>query len=217
MQTPAPLSSRPGMLITFEGGEGSGKSTQIKLLAEKLQAAGYTVEMYREPGGTRIGEAIRDAVLNPTYKEIAFTTEVLLFQAQRAQLYQEKILPALQQPKTVILIDRSRDSSLVYQGMVRGFGQELITDLNDISTQQTYPDLTVLLDVSVEFGLTRRAKDGDENRIDKEKLEFHQQVREAYLSLAKENSDGRWVIVDADQSIQQVAEHVWQTVQSKLG
>ncbi len=201
----------PGLLISFEGGEGGGKSTQVQILAERLRQKGVKVQTFREPGGTEIGEAIRNIVLNPSYKEMAFTTEVMLFQAQRAQLYHQLILPALQE-KQIILLDRSRDSSLVYQGMVRGFGKELLDELNTISTQDTYPNITFLLDVSVDFGLQRRAETNKTDRLDQESLEFHQQVREAYLELAKENTEKRWQIIDANQSTDKVAEHIWETL-----
>ena len=200
-----------GFLISFEGGEGSGKSTQIPIIAARLREKGQGVLTLREPGGSKIGEKIREIVLNPDSKEMAFTTEVMLFQAERAQLYNEVILPALRECK-IILIDRTRDSSLVYQGMVRRFGADLIEQLNTISTQNTYPDLTFLLDVSVEFGLQRRAQDGDQNRIDKENLDFHQQVREAYLQVAKENKGGRWHIIDADQTSEKVTEQIWAVI-----
>jgi dTMP kinase len=200
-----------GTLISFEGGEGGGKSTQMELLAEKLRAAGQEVLTLREPGGTPIGEAIRELVLSPKYPEMAFTTEVLLFQAQRAQLYSQVVLPALQEGK-IILIDRSRDSSLIYQGIVRGFGEELIEKLNTISTHDMYPKITFLFDIPVEIGLKRRADAGDQNRLDAEKKEFHQQVREAYLATAKANVQGRWYLINAAEEPQEVAQEVWQVV-----
>src|SRR5258708_39321026 len=147
--------SRNGFLISFEGGEGSGKSTQIALLEKRLQAAGRKVISLREPGGTPIGEQIRTIVLGNHNQNIAFTTEVLLFQAQRAQLYHEIVLPKLAEG-SVVLMDRTRDSSVVYQGIVRRFGKDLIEELNTIATQDTYPNITFLLDVSVEIDLGRR-------------------------------------------------------------
>src|SRR3989339_773732 len=146
-----------GFLISFEGGEGSGKTVQIKRLRDHLTEKGFDVLVVREPGGTVISEQIRDVVLSAKNVGIAYTTEVLLFQAARAQLYRELVLPSLEAHK-VVLMDRTRDSSVVYQGMVRGFGVEVIEQLNNISTRETYPDLTVLLDVSVEVGLRRRAQ-----------------------------------------------------------
>lgn len=198
----------PGLLITFEGGEGTGKSTQIKLLAEHFRAAGREVTTLREPGGTPIGEKIRTIVLDPATTEMAFTTEVFLFQAQRAQLYAQIILPELQK-EGIVLLDRSRDSSLIYQGIVRGFGKELIEQLNTISTQSTYPNLTFLLDAPVEVGLDRKAQAKEQNRLENEHIAFHQQVREAYLAVAKENKDGRWHLVDANQPAGAIAEKIW--------
>ena len=204
-----------GFLISFEGGEGGGKTTQIALLREKLEAAGHQVITLREPGGTEVGEQVRDLVLSNKYKNLAFSTEVLLFQAGRAQIYAEKVLPALKNGM-VVLIDRTRDSSVVYQGVVRGFGTELIEQLNTISTQNTYPDLTLLFDVPVEKGLARREGSGIVNRLDSEEISFHKQVREAYLELAKANDGGRWNVIDAAQSADEVAKKVWDIVKEKL-
>ncbi len=204
-----------GLLITFEGGEGGGKTTQIVRLRDKLTKAGHDVVVLREPGGTVISEQIREVVLSAKNAGIAYTTEVLLFQAARAQIYREIVLPSLKAGK-IVLIDRSRDSSVVYQGMVRGFGKDLIEQLNEISTKNTYPDLTILLDISVEEGLQRRADSGTSNRLDMEDTDFHQKVRDAYLQLAKEDSAHRWVVIDANKSIDEVDEEIWTKVSVKL-
>lgn len=201
-----------GLLITLEGGEGGGKTTQIVRLRDKLTKAGHQVIALREPGGTTISEQIREVVLSAKNAGIAYTTEVLLFQAARAQIYREIVLPSLKAGK-IVLIDRSRDSSVVYQGMVRGFGRELIEQLNDISTKETYPDITFLLDVPVKLGLKRRAEDGGANRMEMEDTSFHDQVRDAYLQLAKEDTTGRWQVIDATQSIDQIANEMWQQVE----
>jgi dTMP kinase len=205
----------PGYLITFEGGEGGGKTTQSVRLRDKLTKAGQDVVILREPGGTVISEQIRDVVLSPENTSMAFTTEVLLFQAARAQIYREIVIPSLKAGK-VVLMDRSRDSSVVYQGMVRGFGKDLIDELNDLSTQEIYPDLTILLDLSVQTGLKRREDSGKIDRLDMEAKEFHLKVREAYLQLAKEDQTGRWVVIDAEKDVDEVADDVWQTVRNKL-
>jgi len=204
-----------GYLITLEGGEGGGKTTQAVRLREKLTQAGFDVIVLREPGGTQISEQIRQVVLSSKNVGIAFTTEVLLFQAARAQIYREVVLPSLRAGK-VVLMDRSRDSSVVYQGMVRGFGRKMIEDLNNVSTKNTYPDLTILLDLSPEIGLERVEKNGSSNRLEMEGLEFHQQVRQAYKKLVEEDKTGRWVMIDASQSIDQVAQQLWQVVKQKL-
>ncbi len=203
-----------GFLITFEGGEGSGKTTQIVRLRDKLTKVGKDVLVLREPGGTVISEKIREVVLSSKNVGMAYTTEVLLFQAARAQIYRELVLPSLEVGK-IVLMDRSRDSSVVYQGMVRGFGKDMIEQLNNISTKDTYPDLTLLLDVPVETGLKRRELDGGSNRFEMEDTDFHQRVREAYLELAG-GSENRWHKIDASKTIDEVDDEVWEVVSAKL-
>lgn len=205
-----------GFLITLEGGEGGGKTTQIVRLRDSLTKAGKDVVVLREPGGTVISEQIREVVLSAKNVGIAFTTEVLLFQAARAQIYREIVLPSLEAGKVVVM-DRSRDSSVVYQGMVRGFGKELIEQLNNISTKETYPDITLLLDVPVKEGLRRRESDGKMNRLDMEATDFHDKVKAAYLELAKTDTTQRWKIVDASHTIDEVEKAIWDIVSKKLG
>lgn len=205
------ITMQRGTLITLEGGEGAGKSTLSYRIRSRINGNSDNVVVLREPGGTFISEQIRDIVLNHKYAGISYTTEVLLFQAARAQIYSEVVIPSLEMGKTVIM-DRSRDSSVVYQGMVRGFGRELIDQLNDISTRHTVPDLTILLDVPVEIGLGRREEAGEDNRLDLESKQFHQNVRDAYLQLAQEDTSGRWHVVDASVPLEQVEEAVWQLV-----
>lgn len=200
-----------GVLISFEGGEGGGKTVQIKRLRDRLVKAGKDVVVLREPGGTVISEQIREVILNTKNIGMAYTAEVLLFQAARAQIYREIVLPSLKAGKWV-LMDRTRDSSVIYQGMVRGFGVELIEQLNDISTQKTYPKVTFLLDVPVEEGLQRRISSGEMNRLDLEKKDFHEQVRQAYLTWAGKDERKRWVVVDASQDIDAVETAVWRAL-----
>lgn len=209
------MSNKPGFLITLEGGEGGGKTTQIVRLRDRLTKAGKDVVVLREPGGTVISEQIREVVLSSKNAGIAFTTEVLLFQAARAQIYREIVLPSLAAGKVVVM-DRSRDSSVVYQGMVRGFGRDLINQLNDISTKETYPDLTLLLDLSVEIGLKRRAESGVSNRFEMEAREFHNHVRDAYLSLAKVNDRKRWQVIDAAKTLEAVEAAIWEKVEKAI-
>lgn len=204
-----------GYLISFEGGEGAGKTVQIKRLRDTLTEQGFDVVVLREPGGTVISEQIRDVVLSAKNVGIAYTTEVLLFQAARAQLYRELVLPSLEAQK-VVLMDRTRDSSVVYQGMVRGFGVDVIEQLNNISTRETYPDLTFLLDVPVEIGLSRRAQSDKMDRLDMEAKEFHQKVRDAYLDLAKKNDHNRWVMVDGTKSIDAIVAEIKEVVEKRL-
>lgn len=208
------IKKNSGSLITFEGGEGGGKTTQIVRLRDKLTKAGLDVVVLREPGGTLISEQIREVVLSTKNIGMAFTTEVLLFQAARAQIYREIVLPSLEAGK-IVLMDRSRDSSVVYQGMVRGFGKDLIEELNDLSTKKTYPDLTFLLDLKVKIGLQRRVVSGKIDRLDMENISFHEKVRRAYVKLAKEDL-ARWRIINAEQSIEQVENEIWQLVKQKL-
>lgn len=205
-----------GTLISFEGMEGAGKTTQCEILEKKLQDKGLKTLVVREPGGVPIAEEIRDVVLSPRNKGIALTTEVLLFQAARAQLYDELVLPALKQGK-VVLMDRTRDSSLIYQGIVRGIGEEWIEKLNDYSTQNTTPDMTFLLDLPAEVGYDRRVKAEALDRIEQEGLAMQKDVVAAYRKVAKEDTEGRWQTVDGEQSIDEVAEQVWVMVKKKIG
>lgn len=205
-----------GYLITLEGGEGGGKTTQIVRLRDTLTKAGKDVVVLREPGGTVISEQIREVVLSAKNVGIAFTTEVLLFQAARAQIYRELVLPSMEAGK-VVIIDRSRDSSVVYQGMVRGFGKDMIENLNDVSTKNTYPNLTFLLDVDVSVGLKRREDAGPMNRLDMEATDFHQKVRDAYLELAKNDKSKRWKVIDASKTIDEVEKDIWKIVSKKFG
>lgn len=207
--------AQTGTLITLEGGEGGGKTTQIVRLRERLTAAGKDVIALREPGGTVISEQIREVVLSAKNAGISFTTEVLLFQAARAQIYREIVLPSLAAGK-VVLMDRSRDSSVVYQGMVRGFGKDMIEQLNDVSTKNTYPDITLLLDVDAETGLQRQDEAGGNNRFEMEEMSFHEKVRSAYLELAKADTTQRWQVINANTSLAEVSEAIWKVVASKL-
>ena len=219
-----PASAKPdstrGRLISFEGGEGGGKTVQIKRLRDHFFSCGRDVVALREPGGTTISEEIRNVVLSSKNIGIAYTTEVLLFQAARAQLYREIVIPSLDSGK-MVLMDRTRDSSVVYQGIVRGFGEELIEQLNDISTDKTFPDVTFLLDVDPEIGLERRRKEAESeggkkmDRLDMEALDFHKKVRSAYLDVAKRDDRGRWVVVDASKSIEQIEEAIWDEVMKR--
>lgn len=204
-----------GFLISFEGGEGGGKSTQLLRLREKLTQEGFDVVVLREPGGTPISEQIRDVVLSAKNIGIAYTAEVLLFQAARAQLYREVVLPSLEAGK-VVLMDRTRDSSVVYQGIVRKFGVELIEKLNDISTRDTYPNLTFLLDVDVKTGLARQVEAGGVNRFEMENTSFHDEVRKAYLELSEKNDHDRWVVIDANRELDQVEKEIWSKVAKAL-
>lgn len=188
----------PGMLlgtfVTFEGCEGSGKTTQATMLRDYLIEKGKDVILVREPGGTPVGQQIRDILLNTEGVDIAPITEALLFAADRTQLVRDVVRPALQKGITVIG-DRYVDSSLAYQGVGRGCGLEPVKNLNDWATGGLEPHLTVFLDMSVKDSLAR-VQPGEFDRIEKEDLEFHENVRYAYSMLQRIFSY-RYAIVDA--------------------
>ncbi|HHY54776.1 MAG TPA: dTMP kinase [Chloroflexi bacterium] len=190
-----------GLFITFEGPEGSGKSTQIRLLHEILTQRGLTVVATREPGGTRIGNAIRNLLLDPAHTEMSPRTETLLFQAARAQLVDEVIRPALVAGQ-VVLCDRYADSTLAYQGY--GHGQTLgaLQQLGEYATGGLTPALTIYLDIDVRVGLERKRAGAAEewNRMENHALAFHQRVRSGYLALAVA-APARWLVIDAAQSV----------------
>lgn len=205
-----------GFLISFEGGEGAGKTEQSTVLTQRLEKAGFEVIRLREPGGTVISEQIRDVVLSAKNQAITDRTEVLLFQAARAQIYCEVVCPALEAGKVVVM-DRTRDSSVVYQGIVRGIGVSLIERLNKISTFNTWPNVTFLLDIDPKLGLARCEAAGNANRLEGEGLEFHRQVRQAYLKMADKNDRSRWFIVNAEKTRDEVSADIWSVVSAKLG
>jgi dTMP kinase len=206
---------KKGRLITFEGGEGAGKTTQVALLEKCLRRQGLVVTVAREPGSTKIAEQIRRVVLNPENSKMSDLTEALLYQAARAQVYHEVVCPALARGE-VVLMDRSSDSSLVYQGMVRGWGVKNIEELNRIATGGTLPDLTLLLDVPVVTGF-RRIETEKLDRLEQAGRKFHQAVREGYLRLAARRGYGRIKIIDGTKSVEKVQAQVNQLVMAELG
>lgn len=189
-----------GRFITFEGMEGSGKSTQIALLAARLREAGRRVTLTREPGGTLIGDQVRAILLNPDNKALDPTAELLLYAASRAQHLRELILPALD-AGGIVLCDRFSDATLAYQGYGRGLDQEKIAVLDRIVTSGLRPHVTLLLDIESETGLARaRGRNAGsglekEARFENEALAFHERVRRGYLALAKREPD-RFRVVD---------------------
>jgi len=187
------------MFITFEGPEGSGKSSQIKQLALFLESRGFTVMAIREPGGTPIGDQIRDCLHDVANTDMVPPTEFLLYSASRAQLVQTLIRPALELG-TIVLCDRYADSTIAYQGYGRGLDLSDLGRITRFATGGLTPDLTFLLDIDVERGLARRVEGAAEmNRLDLEAVAFHQRVREGYHQLAKLDPQ-RWVFVDADRA-----------------
>lgn len=202
------------MFITFEGPEGSGKSSQLPALASFLESRGYDVVSTREPGGTRIGNQIREILMRMDNTELHPRTEILLFQAARAQLIEELILPSLADGK-VILCDRYGDSTLAYQGYGHGLDLDRLKMILEFATNGLKPDLTILLDVDVMVGLKRKKAKEEWNRMDAFELSFHERVRKGYHELVNQEQ-ARWKIVDASQSQEQVQEDIRQIVLEAL-
>jgi dTMP kinase len=214
-----PLKSKPtGKLISFEGSEGSGKSTQISLLAAHFQKEGREVITTREPGGTEIGEQIRNILVhNSKGDEMSAETELLLFAAARAQLVREVIAPALSRG-VIVLTDRFLDSSTVYQGIGRNLAADPVAQINRFAVGNVMPDITVVMDVPPEVGLARirqRASDLPD-RMERENIDFYKKVREGYLVLAKGMSD-RFVVIDGTQPQDTTAKKIWTAVKERLG
>ncbi|TVP77089.1 MAG: dTMP kinase [Puniceicoccaceae bacterium] len=207
----------PGFFISFEGGEGCGKSTQIARLSARLQAAGWDVEQTREPGGTALGEAIRQLLQHDKAGQgMAAETELLLFAASRAQHVRERIGPALAAGK-IVLCDRFMDSTTVYQGVARAVAPEPVQAINQLAVDTTVPELTFLIDLAPEIGLPRirNRADGQLDRMEQEALEFHQAVRQGYLDLAQREPT-RFVVLDGSQSIETLEQAIWQQVEDAL-
>lgn len=206
------------MFISFEGGEGSGKSTAIKTIVDRLQKRGYDVLLTREPGGTPISEEIREVILNNANTDMDPMTEALLFAAARRQHVVECIKPALKEGK-MVLCDRYVDSSLAYQGAARGLGVKKVYDINMYATEGLLPDITIFFDIDPEKGLERiseHASSREINRLDTEKIQFHESVRKAFKDLAKEYPE-RYVIIDASLSPEAVAEEAYSAIEKRLG
>ena len=201
------------LFITFEGGEGSGKSVQVKELYKRLSQIAVPALLTHEPGGTPFGKKLGRWLKWAQGTNISPLTELLLFNASRAQLLTEVIQPNLESGR-VVISDRYSDSTTAYQGYGRGLDLEMVKATNNAATRGLKPNLTVLLDISTEKGLTRkRAKRQD--RFEQEDMAFHQRVREGYLKLAADDPE-RWLVIDASQSKKKIAEIVWQRVRRLL-
>lgn len=199
------------MFITFEGSEGCGKTTQMALLAEYLRRQGYPILTTREPGGTPIGEQVRAILSDLGNTAMHPRTEILLFQASRAQHVEQVIRPHLQKGG-IVLCDRYADSTMAYQGYgYRLVDLELLRAIIDFATGGLKPDLTLLLDLEVEVGLRRRALGGEWNRLDAYDLDFYRRVRQGYHTMAQAEPQ-RWVIVDASQTPEQVQAEIRRVV-----
>jgi dTMP kinase len=200
--------------ITFEGGDGTGKSTQINALERHLAARGRSFVLTREPGGTPVGKLIRRALLEVGKQPIGSPTELFLYLADRAQHVQDVIRPALESGK-IVLCDRYTDSTLAYQGYGRGIDLKVLRDLNKIADHGIQPDLTFLLDCPVELGLARTAKRmaeervgaAHEDRFEREKAEFHEKVRAGFLTLTRAEPE-RFRVIDAARSIAEVTQEI---------
>ncbi|MDI6727514.1 MAG: dTMP kinase [Thermodesulfovibrionales bacterium] len=207
--------SKKGIFISLEGIEGTGKTTQARLLSERLVEKGYEVMLTQEPGGTVIGNRIREILLHVDHREMSYMTEFLLYNAARAQHLSEKILPALNQGK-VVITDRFTDSTIAYQGYGRGIDIELLKSIDLIATGGIRPDLTILFDLDVETGLQRNKGINKVDRLELEEIEFHKKVREGYLKIAEAEPD-RIKTVDASLPLKDVSEKVWEIVRWRLG
>jgi dTMP kinase len=196
-----------GIFISFEGLEGSGKSTQVGLLASRLKELGKDILVTREPGGTRIGEQIRDITHNRDNVDLTAVAEAYLMAASRAQHVRELIRPALEAGK-IVLADRFIDSSLAYQGYGREIGEEVIFDLNKLAFDGVFPILTVFLDVTPEVGLARREHSEKLDRLDLQQKDFYKRVYEGYRDLAQKHS-GRYRIIDGNAEMNKIAQDVW--------
>ncbi|RCW16974.1 dTMP kinase [Streptococcus gallolyticus] len=204
-----------GIIISFEGPDGAGKTTVLEQVLPVLQEKGYDIVTTREPGGVEIAERIRDVILDVNHVAMDSKTELLLYMAARRQHYVEKVLPALEAGK-VVLIDRFIDSSIAYQGAGRGLDKDIITRLNDFATDGRIPDLTLYFDVESEIGLARIAKNAERevNRLDLEKLDMHKRVREGYLALTEQEK--RIVTIDASHELVDVVSETLYTILEQL-
>lgn len=199
------------MFITLEGPEGSGKTTQLTALSQWLRAQGHDVLSTREPGGTAIGDRIRNILLDPACTEMQAEAEALLFSAARAQIVAQIIRPHLARGG-VVICDRYADSTMAYQGYGHGLDREMLRTITAFATGRLTPDLTIYLDIDVEAGLRRKAqeaRDGsdDWNRMERQALAFHRRVREGYLAMA-EAEPQRWLVLDASQPIDAIQQAI---------
>lgn len=204
------------MFITFEGPDGSGKSTIIKKVYERLVNDGFDIVLTREPGGTPIAEKIRDIILDNSNVALDARTEALLYAASRRQHLVEKIRPALKEGK-IVLCDRFLDSSLAYQGGGRNLGVQNVLNINLFATENTYPDLTLFFDIDPELGLKRVSQDKKRvaDRLDNENENFHEKVYSTFKEIVNTNRQ-RIITIDASKSIEEVTECAYRTIKEKL-
>jgi dTMP kinase len=209
-----------GIFITFEGGEGSGKTTQIKLLKNQLADEGYNVHVTREPGGTEISDKIRKILVERENAALVPLAELLLYEASRAQHVEEFILPVMKEEKAVVLCDRFYDATSAYQAGARSLETDLVNQLNMIATKGLKPNLTFYIDIDPKIGV-KRAKDrmaevnSNEDRFEREKLEFHYRVRDAYLEIAKSN-EKRVKIINGEGTIEELNKTIMEHIKCYL-
>jgi dTMP kinase len=206
------MKNKKGYFVTLEGGEGSGKSTQLKLLEDYLDKGGYDVIYTREPGGTPISEEIRKILLGGKNVEMSDETEALLFAAARAQHIKEKILPAIAEGKTVVC-DRYVHSSLVYQGYARGLG-EFVEKVNSYALENCMPDVTIFLDITPERAFARKGGADADDRLEQSGIDFHRRVYDGYVRMAEKFPD-HFVRVNADRGIDEVFAEILDTLRQK--
>ena len=204
------------LFVTFEGGEGSGKSTVLKQVNEILLSEGHSTLLTREPGGTPISEQIRNVILDKANTSMDPRTEALLYAASRRQHLVEKIWPALKEGK-IVLCDRFLDSSLAYQGGARGLGMDEILEVNRYATEGQFPDITLFFDLDPSIGLQRIAANAgrEVNRLDLERITFHEKVRASFQKLASLYPE-RYVTIDASQPLEKVVEDSLKAIKAKL-
>ncbi len=206
---------KKGLFITFEGGEGAGKSIQVEILASHFREDGHSVVVTREPGGTRIGEQIRTITHDPENVDLHPIAEAYLMAASRAQHVEEIIFPALEKGD-IVVCDRFVDSSIAYQGYGRKLGPGIIARLNEIAVNGAQPDITILLNIDPSIGAKRRDHGSKKkDRLDLQQLDFYRRVHEGYLKLAADNPS-RYIVIDASKSIEKVAESIWTNVKKRI-
>lgn len=203
-----------GIFVTFEGIDGSGKSTQANSLLRRVQENGYKAVLFREPGGTRISEQIRQILLSTKHSEMAAITEVMLYSAARAQLTEEMVIPGLKE-NDIVVCDRYFDSTIAYQGYGRGISMEFIDALIKEASKRIWPDVTFLVDVDVELAEKRSGTIGRLDRLEMETVEFKEKVIRGFREISEKDGD-RIVVLDGSQEVESLTDIAWEKIESLL-